>query len=345
MKNKIQTTILKALYDLKYSWNKKRTDEKYGSVCEEAQDFIDGQVKECDDAIDYIRWHSDFDNEKKSSNSLCEFVKFFHTELNIFDRDGNRVFLTGVQKRELYKIHNNDKVKMNWCRQSGKDTVALAYLIYLAQEKRKRILIDAPNCNQRKDMLDKIYSMSNCSFHHEDTLKFLGGGYITTSTLCNNNFDLLFSNEYDYNLAPFPLGKVGKYGFDKMIVVSKKLKDCDFVESTINWDEVPGRDECFKQKMIESIGIKSWNREFEVTEMCEEFTASKMRKISDEANCEEDKKTIKCIEHAIKVMAEQGREYYTTDKLLSEGVKSYFRLRGFKVKRSNSSTYLYCISW
>ena len=335
MKNKIQNTILNALFEFKYKWNKQPR------ACCETDKLLKDKIKECDDAIDYIRWHSDFDGETKITDSVLEFIEFFHQELKILNRDGERVFLTNAQKRELYKIHYNNKVKMNWCRQSGKDTVALAYLIYLAQEKRQRILIDAPNYNQRKDMLDRIYSMSNCSFHLEDTLKFLGGGYITTSTLGGRDkFDVLFSNEYDYNLAPFPLCKTNDYGFDKMIVVSKKLKDCDFVESTINWDEIPGRDECFKQKMIESIGIESWNREFEVTEMCEEFTASKMRKVSDEVNCKADKKTIKDIEHAIKEKAKMGYEDYIYNKPLSNYIKDYFLSRGFDVEEIEPCHYI-----
>lgn len=68
MNNKIQVTILKALYDMKFSWNEKRTDNKYGSLGQRAHECIDKQVEECRDAIKYVM----FCEEIETQDIECE---------------------------------------------------------------------------------------------------------------------------------------------------------------------------------------------------------------------------------------------------------------------------------
>jgi len=384
-----------ALSEYKRSWNDKRTYDKYEPVPSDCQEIIDKQIDCIEQAKSYVR-SIPFDDEPKSLNPLCEFRKFFQTELNVFNLTGDRVFLTEVQIRELYKIHNNDKVKVNWTRQSGKDTVILSYLVYLAT-KGKRIFIDARNQKQLDHMMGRIRHMTPDWFldnKFDNKLYFQTGGLITTSD--SDSCDIIFSNDYDYNIGGC---SIHRPNFKKVIVVSKELNNPTFIESKINWDEIPGREESFKQKMIESIGLDAWNREFEVNKMdcennnnmsifivsklnsecgnrekivksditlirqgdgtfkvfknrfgkngqiisnlnellevnkmCEEFTASKMRKIADKQNCEADKRMIEKIVESIKYKTSKGYNCISIDEHLSECVKSYFIDRGFKIK-------------
>ncbi len=333
MNKTIYQTIALALCDYKTYWNKKINsyDKKHGSISIEAKDICLDKIKDITQSLEYL--NDTYSNEpKKSTNSMCEFIKFFQNEIKLYNVFSDKVFLTDVQIRELHKIHNNDKVKINWCRQPGKDTVVLSYLVYLAQERGQRILIDAPNYSQRKDMMDKIYSMSNSSFYPSHTLKFTGGGYITTSALFRNKFDVLFSNEYDYNSAPMPLFTNSVYGFKKIIVVSKELNDCDFVESKINWNEIPGRDECFKQRMIESIGLDDWYKEYEVHEVNDEFTASNMRKLLKDKNHEANMMEIDNIKEHIKKQCDICIDFYLYKYSMNEFISQYFRSLGFKIE-------------
>jgi hypothetical protein len=349
MNNNILYTTMTALLNYKRDWNKRRYNEKYGSVvCKEDQLAIDKEIEKIDESIKYIR-SQPLVEEKISTESVLEFIRFFHTELNVFNIDGERVYLTKAQERELHTIHFNDKVKINWCRQSGKDTVGLAYLIYLAHEKGKRILIDAPTREILRTILDKIQYMSSNLYPSKtiDIIGFTSGGIITitTNNVGYNKFDVLFSNDYDYNLNKHQF----KNMFEKMIVVSKELKDRDFVESTINWDELHGRDECFKQKMIGSIGIESWNRDFEVNtvECNEEFTASNLRKIQYEIQLKTDQKVIEKIKNGCIERTKCGCDYYLYKFGLSIGVSNYLNDRGFNIEHG----YEYCgnkytkISW
>ena len=334
MKGKIFHTLMMSLADYKRTWESKRTDDKYGPVPSDCQETIDNQIECIEQAKSYVR-SLPIEDDPKSLNPLCEFMKFFQTELNVFGLDGNRVSLTDVQIRELHKIHNNDKVKVNWARQSGKDTVILSYLVYLAATKGKKIFIDAPNHKQLEHMINRIRHMTPDWFldkKYDNKLYFQTGGLITTDLFDYNHCSVLFANEYDHIHHYKASSYTWCNNFEKKIIVSKELNHPDFVESTINWNELPNADECFKQKMIESIGLDAWNREFEVNEMREEFTASKMRKIADEQNCEYDKRMIEKIEKAIKDGANKGVIYYYIDKPLSEYVKRHFRLRGFSVE-------------
>ena len=334
MNSKIFDTIMSALTEYKRSWNGKRIDDKYGPVLQESQEIIDKQIKYIEQAKSYVR-SLPIEDEKKTVKSLCDFIKFFDNELSIFNVDGNKIHLMDVQIRELHKIHNNDKVKVNWTKQSGKDTVILPYLVYLAT-KGKRIFIDAVTSNHLKRMMDDIRDMCPKWIHdgHTNTstnIYFINGGLITTSK--RSSCDTIFSNEYDYNVDG---GLIHRPNFKKVIVVSKELNEPNYVESVINWNELPGRDECFKQKTIESIGIDHWYKEFEVTGMCEEFTASKMREIVEEKNQIDFEKTIKNIKAGIKAAAENNHYSREFSKITSEKVREYFRLRGFKVEDINN---------
>ena len=335
MNSKIFSTLMMALHDYKRNWNDKRTDDKYGPVPSDCQEIINKQIEKIDESMSYVR-SIPIEDEPKSLNPLCEFMRFFQFSLNIFGVDGNRVFLTDVQIRELHKIHNNDKVKVNWARQSGKDTVILSYLVYLAATKGKTIFIDGRNHKHLEHMINRIIGMTPDWFlkrKYNNKIFFETGGVITTDRCDYTSCDVVFANDYDYgsfNRFIDPFGSCNKN--KKMIIATKGLLPDRYVLSTINWDELPGRDECFKQEMIKSIGLDAWYKEFEVTGMCEEFTASKMRKTADEQNCEADKKLIEQIEKDIKEGACKGDSYYYIDKPLSEYVKRHFRLRGFDVE-------------
>lgn len=52
--------------------------------------------------------------------------------------------------------------------------------------------------------------------------------------------------------------------FNKIWKDSEKGKN-DFVRTTIKWNDIPGRDEKWKEQIIADIGIDAWNMEFELT--------------------------------------------------------------------------------
>lgn len=336
---------MSALTEYKRSWNGKRIDDKYGPVPQESQEIIDKQIEYIEQTKSYVRSLPIY-NKEKTVNPLCDFIKFFDNELSIFNVDGNKIHLMDVQIRELHKIHNNDKVKVNWTRQSGKDVIILSYLVYLAT-KGKRIFIDAVTSNHLKRMLDDIIDMCPKWIHDRQpntrtNIYFINGGLITTSD--RDSCDTIFSNEYDYNADG---GLIHRPNFKKVIVVSKELNEPNYVESVINWNELPGRDECFKQKTIGSIGIDHWYKEFEVTGMCEEFTASNLRNIKNEIQNKTDHKVIEGIRQECIKRTKCGSDHYLYKFGLSCGVQEYLVKRGFNIEHD----YNYCgrkytkISW
>ena len=76
MNSKIFSTLMMALHDYKRNWNDKRTDDKYGPVPSDCQEIINKQIEKIDESMSYVR-SIPIEDEPKSLNPLCEFMRFF----------------------------------------------------------------------------------------------------------------------------------------------------------------------------------------------------------------------------------------------------------------------------
>ena len=107
----------------------------------------------------------------------------------------------------------------------------------------------------------------------------------TAYMLRGMNYNIIFLDEFafvsdkdaqDFVDAVLPVATANKS--TKVIIASsiKQQDDCfskiwkdsedgknRFVRTIIKWDEIPGRNNEWKQKMIANIGINAWNQEYE----------------------------------------------------------------------------------
>tara|TARA_R110001606_G_scaffold85708_1_gene194263 strand:+ start:314 stop:1111 length:798 start_codon:yes stop_codon:yes gene_type:complete len=260
----IQKTLLQALHNRKEKLNKSRIDERWGLLPAQTQIIIDEYMKECDDAINWVKEHSESPNEL-FDNKVIDIINFI--------QDVSKTSLRTYQKELITKLADNDKVKVNWTRQSGKNHVLLHYIAYLSIFDKCNILIKGRNTKHDNDMLSemkRIVATFNPTYFGPSCIHSVSTptSIIVTdpdiyrSRRNNSTRNIVLLNEYDYNKCDKV--SVGSLFLDDVICVSRELKDPFFVEHRSHWYDVPGRDERFKRSMIANIGQDSWNREFEV---------------------------------------------------------------------------------
>lgn len=185
-------------------------------------------------------------------------------------------------------------------RQCGLTIITAGYILWRAIFKRHTILIGSPKRSQSKDIMNIMQFALDMlpKWMHIETIErnnriisFENEGKILTNTVGLNfasgvRCDLVYifeaafiphnilldtwesilpiisyKNEGDLILQSS--GNVADSLFDKWW--EKSNKDSTFLSPfLVKWDDIPNRNEQFKKSMIEIIGIKSWNAEFEL---------------------------------------------------------------------------------
>ena len=125
---------------------------------------------------------------------------------------------------------------------------------------------------------------------NESTLELENGSRVTVgnttySSFKGRVFNLVYLDEFafvpdkdaqDFFIKIFPMLTANK---STKVIIASSIKQQDdwfskiwkdsedgknqFVRTLIKWDEIPGRDEEWKEQMIANIGIDAWNQEFE----------------------------------------------------------------------------------
>lgn len=214
---------------------------------------------------------------------------------------GQTLFVMYDYQRELINAyHNNKDVIVKWSRQSGKSESSCAYLFWFSIfRKDKTILIASNKHKNSRAMITRIKYM----YEHlpmwlkpgvkDDgwnalSLKFDNGCRIESdatseTTGRGGSFSILYLDEVGFvpprvqelmwaSISP-TLATGGK-----LFITSTPNGDSDlfatlwrgaeggtngFVYHAINWDDVTGRDEAFKQREIAKNGLLTWRQEFE----------------------------------------------------------------------------------
>jgi hypothetical protein len=226
---------------------------------------------------------------------INNYVKFDHF------KDGlTGIKLYEPQEKLINKYHNN---RFNICkssRQSGKTSIGLFYVLHhiifndnvtdailslntlTARNILQRLLIAYENLPEW--MQHKVIIKNKSTLELENGSRVIVGN-TTYSSFRGWTFNLTFLDEFafvsdkdaqsvvDIMLPIFTANK-----FCKIIIASsfkpkdncfnKIWKDSEdgknqFVRTLIKWDEIPGRNNEWKEEMIANIGIDAWNQQFE----------------------------------------------------------------------------------
>jgi hypothetical protein len=202
--------------------------------------------------------------------------------------------LRDPQKRIINEFHTH---KLNICcapRQFGKTMCLAAYALHYAIfNSNVAIGVLSFNYWSAKDIISLIekmhtnlptYLQHNIVESTKDTIVFENGSSITISVNLGNSFDLLIYDEFAYAptekadwfvdvMLPIQLA-----GMCKCIIMStpsgtkhkfyKLYSDAingsnNFNPIKINWDDIPGRDQKFKERMAKCIDAEAWKQEYE----------------------------------------------------------------------------------
>lgn len=261
------------------------------------------------------------------------YVKIIHVDQGLINFEP-----WPYQKKTLDTIRDNRFVICKFPRQSGKSTTVVAYILwYILFTPNAKVAILANRADTARDLFGKVRlsyeylpkflqaGIAPGGWNKGSIV--LGNGSMVKadstsgSSIRGGTFNLLFLDEFafvDNNLADeffksvYPTISSGKT--TKVIIVStpkgtnhffemwdKAINgQNEFVPIEINWNDVPGRDEAWKEIQIKNIGIESWNQEFEC-----QFLGSSNTLI----DAENLKRLKACIKNPIHV-TEQGLAVY-----------------------------------
>lgn len=183
-------------------------------------------------------------------------------------------------------------------RQCGKTTIAAIYILWFAMfHPDKSVALTANTYMQAVEILNKVKEIYNnlpefltvkLTKNNKDRLYFENGSYIIASAMsysavCGRAFDLFIFDEMafaenktleDFMKAIFPTQSARAHS--QTILMSTPNGDNAFYEvychakrgvssynaTRVRYDEIPGRDEAWKEKMIRDYGIKFFEQEY-----------------------------------------------------------------------------------
>ena len=207
--------------------------------------------------------------------------------------------LYDFQKEMVGTFHNNRFTISKLPRQSGKSTILLAYLVhYLIFNETVNVAILANKAQTARDLLGRfqlayehlpewmqqgVINWNKGSLELENGSKILASS-TSASAVRGGSYNLIFLDEFAFvppNIAEqffssvYPTISAGKTS--KVVIVStphgmnmfyKLWMDAineknDFVPIEVSWDEVPGRDEAWKEQTIKNTSEQQFLQEFE----------------------------------------------------------------------------------
>lgn len=203
------------------------------------------------------------------------------------------------QRRMVKTFSENRFVICKLPRQSGKTTTVGAFILHeILFKELQTVGILANKGSLAREILERIknsyealpfWLQQGITEWNKGTIELENGSRViasstSSSAVRGNSYTHLMLDEYafvptniadDFMRSVYPTISSGKNSkvfivstphgmnhFYKMWVDAQE-KRSNYVPIEINWNDVPGRDESWKQEQIKNIGIKSWNQEFE----------------------------------------------------------------------------------
>ena len=226
---------------------------------------------------------------------INNYVKFDH-----FKDVLTSIKLYEPQEKLINKYHNN---RFNICkssRQAGKTSNGIFYVLHhIIFNDNVTDGIFSFNAFDARNSLERLrtayknlpeWMQHKVIKWNKSTLELENGSRVTVgnttySSFKGRGFNLVYLDEFafvpdkdaqDFFIKIFPMLTANK---STKVIIASSIKQQDdwfskiwkdsedgknqFVRTLIKWDEIPGRDEEWKEQMIANIGIDAWNQEFE----------------------------------------------------------------------------------
>lgn len=217
-----------------------------------------------------------------------------------FDKGLTDFKLYLYQEKLINKYHNN---RFNICkssRQAGKTSNGIFYILHhIIFNDNVTDGIFSFNASDARNSLERLqtayknlpkWMQHKVIINNKSTLELENGSRVTVGntsydTFKGRSFNLVYLDEFafvpdkdaqEFMNVVFPMFTANKS--TKVIIASsnKKQDVCfrkiwkdsedgknQFVRTLIKWDEIPGRNNEWKEQMIANIGIDAWNQQFE----------------------------------------------------------------------------------
>lgn len=225
---------------------------------------------------------------------IKKYVKIVHIDNGLVPFE-----LYDFQERFVQTIHDNRFVISKFPRQSGKSTTVVAYILHAALFNDKyNVAIMANKLATARELLHRLqlayehlpkWLQQGIMSWNKGSLELENGSrisaYATSSSAVRGNaYNLILLDEFahvPFNIADefftsvYPTISSGKTS--KVIIVSTPLgmnlfykmwtdavnKRNEYVPVEVFWDEVPGRDEAWKEQTIRNTSEEKFRQEFE----------------------------------------------------------------------------------
>jgi hypothetical protein len=260
MDKDIKSLIMKALFKERREWRDRELEcyHHYNGRTMSPEDVFKNQFNLIERAIEYIQY-----------GDMSETDKLEHQIIDKIDTE-----LYPYQRELISKLARNDRVKVNWVRQTGKTETLAWYAASIAQVQKCNIHISSCNVKMSEVLIDKIYNCLpddvRCG-RDRNTVCLANGSRITSNNVQwehNHNSrykNIIIADEYgNMGACETPSWSVA----DQVVCVSRNLNanavGQNFKEHRVHWYDIPGTDLEWKYKQVKLIGPESWEREYEV---------------------------------------------------------------------------------
>ena len=235
----------------------------------------------------------------KCSDDIEYFLQNY-CHIKTLDKGIQKIKLRNYQHKQLDLYLNNRFIALNFPRQSGKTIVTVLYFLWKLLFNEHFTII----CLANKDKVAKkiikditliikqlpIWLQQGVITHNEHRIEFENGSIIEAQATTldagrsasanivyldevafvkKNTWIEFYKGVYPTISSGFTTQVIatstpnGLNHWYKIVEDSKKGKN-DFICMEINWYDVPGRDENFKEQTIKNIGLRAWESEYEI---------------------------------------------------------------------------------
>lgn len=287
----------------KFVWNTKKINEyfesrKNGIILDYPKPFLKKDINKKSPNLTFAYTKEEIEIFKKCINDVVYFSEEYAYSMT--DEGVIKIKLRPYQIDILQTFQNNRDVVFLASRQIGKTvTTAIFIAWYICTNKDKNILIVSKDATSSKEIISKIkavydnlpyfikpgvftdnvYSIhfdNGCKIMSEATTPNSGRGY-TIHLLYADEFAFVSDNiseQFFTSIYPtLSSSKISKFiitstpnGANKFyeIYMESLAKKNTFKDLRVDWFQVEGRDEEWKQKQISTIGEDAFNQEYEL---------------------------------------------------------------------------------
>lgn len=257
-------------------------------------------------------------DQKKEFFRCCNDIGYFiekYCKVMTLDHGFTNIELRDYQRRYFDFLEGNRFSVVKWPRQAGKTTTSVMYILWKILFTRGQVWYFLANkldtareaFSRLKDAYESLPFWLQCGVKklNETKIELSNGSKVTAaasskSAIRGRSGNIMWDeaafvqHDEEFYTSIFPVISSGKNSQFIMISTPNGMSNTfyrtyndavnnrgEFKLMEINWDEIPGRDEAWKKKMIETLGIEKFEQEFMTSFMAADGTLVPLHILSE----------------------------------------------------------------